>query len=43
MFEDDASVFTAMRAGARGSVLKDVSKDDVLGAIRIVGRGGGAG
>jgi len=40
MFEDDASVFTAMRAGARGYVLKDAPKDDVLSAIRTVGRGG---
>lgn len=40
MFEDDATVFTAMRAGARGYVLKDDDKDDVLGAIRAVGRGG---
>ncbi len=40
MFEDDASVFTAMRAGARGYVLKDADKDDVIGAIRTVGRGG---
>lgn len=40
MFEDDATVFTAMRAGARGYVLKDDGKDDVLGAIRAVGRGG---
>jgi DNA-binding NarL/FixJ family response regulator len=40
MFEDDATVFTAMRAGARGYILKDDDKDDVLGAIRTVGRGG---
>jgi DNA-binding NarL/FixJ family response regulator len=40
MFEDDATVFTAMRAGARGYLLKDDDKDDVLGAIRAVGRGG---
>jgi len=40
MFEDDATVFTAMRAGAKGYVLKDDDKDDVLGAIRTVGRGG---
>src|SRR5690242_332435 len=39
MFEDDASVFTAMRAGARGYVLKDAEKDDILRAIRAVGRG----
>jgi DNA-binding NarL/FixJ family response regulator len=40
MFEDDATVFTAMCSGARGYVLKDDDKDDVLGAIRTVGRGG---
>src|SRR6266545_5374430 len=39
MFEDDASVFTAMRAGARGYVLKDAEKDDLLRAIRAVARG----
>lgn len=39
MFEDDASVFTAMRAGARGYVLKDAAKDDMLRAIRAVSRG----
>ncbi len=38
MFEDDASVFTAMRAGARGYVLKDAQKADVLRAIRAVGQ-----
>lgn len=40
MFEDDATVFTAMRDGAKSYVLKDDDKDDVLGAIRTVGRGG---
>ncbi len=40
MFEDDASVFTVMRAGARGYVLKDTDKDDMLRAIQGVGRGG---
>jgi len=39
MFEDDASVFTAMRAGARGYMLKDVQKADMLAAIQAVGRG----
>jgi len=39
MSEDDASVFTAMRAGARGYVLKDAQKDDMLRAIRAIGRG----
>ncbi len=41
MFEDDATVFTALRAGARGYILKDAGKDDVLRAIRAVGRGEG--
>jgi DNA-binding NarL/FixJ family response regulator len=39
MFEDDASVFLAMRAGARGYVLKDAKKDELLRAIRAVGAG----
>src|SRR5450759_5074815 len=39
MFEDDASVFTAMRAGAQGYILKDAQKEDLLRAIRAVGSG----
>jgi DNA-binding NarL/FixJ family response regulator len=39
MFEDDTSVFTAMRAGARGYVLKDASKEEILRAIQAVGNG----
>lgn len=39
MSEDDASMFAAMRAGARGYVLKDAQKEDLLRAIRAVGRG----
>jgi DNA-binding NarL/FixJ family response regulator len=39
MFEDDASVFLAMRAGAHGYVLKDAEKDELLRAIRAVGAG----
>lgn len=39
MFEDEASVFTAMRAGARGYVLKDTEKAELLRAIRAVGSG----
>ncbi|SDE69252.1 two component transcriptional regulator, LuxR family [Paenibacillus sp. UNCCL117] len=39
MFQDDASVFTAMRAGAKGYVLKDAEKGDLLRAIRSVSRG----
>jgi DNA-binding NarL/FixJ family response regulator len=39
MLEDDDSVFAAMRAGARGYVLKDAEGDDIVRAIRAVGRG----
>jgi Response regulator receiver domain len=39
MFEDEASVFTAMRAGARGYVLKDAEKEDIVRAVLAVGRG----
>jgi DNA-binding NarL/FixJ family response regulator len=39
MYEDDHSVFAAMRAGAKGYVLKDTDEEDVLDAIRAVGRG----
>lgn len=39
LFKDDASIFTAMRAGARGYVLKDAEKDELLRAIRAVGCG----
>ena len=40
MFEDDQSVFAAMRAGARGYVLKGAKHDEMLRAIRAVGSGG---
>lgn len=39
MFQDDGSVFAAMRAGARGYILKDATKDEILRAIRAVGHG----
>lgn len=39
MFEDDQSVFAAMRAGARGYVLKGAKHDQMLRAIRAVGSG----
>jgi DNA-binding NarL/FixJ family response regulator len=39
MFEDDQSVFTAMRAGARGYLLKGAKYDEMLRAIRAVGNG----
>ena len=34
MFEDDDSVFAAMRAGARGYLLKGVRQDEIIRAIR---------
>ena len=39
MLEDDASVFSAMRAGARGYVLKGAHHDEILHAIRAVAAG----
>ena len=39
MFDDDDSVFAAMRAGARGYLLKDADKDEVVRAIVAVERG----
>jgi DNA-binding NarL/FixJ family response regulator len=39
MFNDDASVFTAMRAGARGYILKDAEKAEMVRAIQAVGHG----
>lgn len=39
MYEDDDSVFVAMRAGARGYILKGADKDELLRAVRAVYRG----
>ncbi len=39
MFEDDDSVFAAMRAGARGYVLKGADQDEILKVIRAVANG----
>lgn len=39
MFEDDDSVFAAMRAGARGYVLKGADQDEILKVIRAVAGG----
>jgi CheY-like chemotaxis protein len=39
MFEDDDSVFAAMRAGARGYLLKGSAPPDIVRAIETVGRG----
>ncbi len=39
MSEDSDSVFAAMRAGARGYLVKGADTDDVVAAITAVGRG----
>jgi len=39
MFEDDHLVFAAMRAGARGYLLKGARQEDMVRAIRAVGSG----
>jgi len=39
MFEDDDSVFAALRAGARGYVLKDTDDEEMTRAILAVGHG----
>ena len=39
MYEDDDSVFAALRAGACGYLLKGADQDDLLRAIRAVTRG----
>ena len=39
LFEDEDSVFLALRAGARGYVLKDADEEELTGAIRAVARG----
>lgn len=39
MFEDDESVFAAMRAGARGYVLKGADQEEMLRTIRAAARG----
>jgi DNA-binding NarL/FixJ family response regulator len=39
LFEDDESVFMALRAGARGYVLKDSDEEEMLASIRAVGKG----
>jgi DNA-binding NarL/FixJ family response regulator len=39
LFEDEESVFMALRAGARGYVLKDADEEEIVHAIRAVGKG----
>jgi DNA-binding NarL/FixJ family response regulator len=39
MFDDDDSVFAAMRAGAAGYLLKGAGQDEIVGAIRAIAAG----
>lgn len=39
MFDDDGSVFAAVRAGARGYLVKNAPPDEVTHAVRAVARG----
>ena len=39
LFEDSESVFMALRAGARGYVLKDTSAEEIAQAVQAVSRG----
>ena len=39
LFQDDDSVFAALRAGARGYILKDADEADMVRAIRAIGAG----
>jgi len=39
LFDDNESVFTALRAGARGYILKDTGAAEMARAVQAVGRG----
>ncbi len=39
LFEDDESVFTALKVGARGYVLKDAEEGEIVRAIQAVAQG----
>ena len=39
MYDEDATVFTAMRAGAQGYLLKGAEQDEIADAIKAVARG----
>lgn len=39
LYEDDDSVFAALRAGARGYILKDADEEEMMRAIRAIGKG----
>jgi DNA-binding NarL/FixJ family response regulator len=39
MFENEAAVFAAMRAGARGYLLKGARNEQIIRAVRVIGDG----
>jgi DNA-binding NarL/FixJ family response regulator len=39
MYDDDSSVFAAMRAGARGYLLKEAGRNEIIRALQAVGDG----
>ena len=39
LFQDDDSVFAALRAGARGYILKDADEEEMIRAIRAIAAG----
>jgi DNA-binding NarL/FixJ family response regulator len=39
MYDDDSSVFAAIRAGARGYLLKEANRNEIIRAIQAVGDG----
>jgi DNA-binding NarL/FixJ family response regulator len=39
LFQDDDSVFAALRAGARGYILKDAEEEEIIRAIRSIAAG----
>jgi len=39
IYNDDERVFSAIKAGARGYVLKDSQPEEIIAAVRAVGRG----
>nr|WP_263323670.1 response regulator transcription factor [Neobacillus sp. Marseille-Q6967] len=39
MYDDDSSVFAAIRAGARGYLLKEANRNEIVRAIQAVGEG----
>jgi DNA-binding NarL/FixJ family response regulator len=39
LFDDDESIFSALKAGARGYVLKDASEDEMVRAIEAAAQG----